>query len=161
MSPKIEIRPVKESEYATADLCINRSFSADLNHISRQGFFHEFDFAPWESLEFYWAVIVDDKPVSALMLIPFQLMIDYTPIQIIGLTGVGTDPDHRHNGYAGMLLDAVHAYFKKLGFDGAVLHSAADKLYHLHGYEIVFCLWQAKIPLKGLRRLISTYKPYL
>jgi GNAT superfamily N-acetyltransferase len=161
MCPKIEIRPVKESEYKFTDLCINRSFSSDLNHVTRQGFFNEFRFAPWESHEFYWAVFVDGKPVSGLMLIPFQLMIDYTPIQVVGLTGVGTDPDYRHKGYAGLLLDTVHSYFKNLGFDGAVLHSAADKLYHLHGYEFVFCLWQAKLPIKALRNLITINKDSL
>lgn len=143
---KIEVRPVKAEEKQAMELVINRSFSKDPSNPTRQGFFNQFQYRPLARSEFFWGVFVDQKPVAGLMLVPFELSVCNMSLHLAGLTGVGTDPDHRHKGYASLLLKGVHDYLKLNGFDGAVLHSAADQLYIKNGYEPCFLEWKAKIP---------------
>lgn len=134
----IEVRPVREDERSAMDLVIDRSFSQDPVHPTHQGFFHQFQYLPMARSDFYWGVFVDGKPVAGLMLVPFEILIDSTPLHLVGLTGVGTDPNYRHQGYSLRLLQAVHEFLLNEGFDGAILHSAADMLYLKAGYELCF-----------------------
>ncbi len=156
----IEIRPIRPEEKKAAELCINRSFSKNPDHIEPQGFFNQFNYMPMEREDLFWALFLKGKPVCALMLVPFQLTIGEMSLSLLGLTGVGTDPDHRRKGYASMLLNRLHTYMEKQGFDGAVLHSALDQLYYKNGYEFSFCTWGAIIEMNYLRidELLDDYQ---
>lgn len=143
---KIEVRPVKESEKTMVELCIARSFSKDPTNPIIPDFI-KIDLA---DSNFFWGVFVDGKPTAGLKLIPFEIQIEKTILRVLGLTGVGTDPDHRHKGYASMLLQGVHKYLRERGFDGTILHSAADLLYAKNGYEFAFCEWEGQVDPKKI-----------
>jgi GNAT superfamily N-acetyltransferase len=140
-SPVVEIRPVRPEERKAVDRCIDISFSQSVETIHHQGFFRQFDYIPLRRPEYYWAVFVDNEPVAGVMLVPFLLQIGHACFHLVGLTGVGTVPAHRHKGYSSKLLQAVHTYLKTQNLDGAVLHSAADQLYIKNGYELCFGDW--------------------
>lgn len=135
--PKIEIRPATPEEYEDVKLCIARSFADDPNNPGMPVFMK----GQIQHEDYLWAVFADNRPVAGTMLVPFRLDIDGTQVQVMGLTGVGTDPDFRHQGLATRLLQSVHQYVQSLGFDGMVLHSAADMLYRKQNYEFAFCEW--------------------
>jgi predicted acetyltransferase len=140
----VEVRPVKEHEEKLVELCIARSFSKDPTNPTIPDFIKIKLMDP----NFFWGVFVDGKPVAGLKLIPFEIQIEHTILHVLGLTGVGTDPNHRHKGYASKLLQGVHQFLKKKGFDGTILHSAADILYVKNGYEFAFCEWEHQINLE-------------
>ena len=105
----IVVRPVKKDERDKVRICIAWSFHKGslVNGLPEIPGFIQFE--PEED-SFFWAVFVDNEPVSALMLIPFEISVGITSFHVIGLTGVGTHPDHQHKGYASMLLKAVHKF---------------------------------------------------
>lgn len=143
---KIEVRPVTPLEKDVVELCIARSFSKDPNNPIIP------DFIKIELADpnYFWGVFLDGKPTAGLKLIPFEIQIEKTIFRILGLTGVGTDPNHRHKGYASLLLQGVHKYLKERGFDGTILHSAADLLYVKNGYEFAFCEWEGQVNPKKI-----------
>jgi predicted N-acetyltransferase YhbS len=143
--PRIEIRPVHESEMDAVRNCIMRSFSKDGEPIHEPGFFKQFEYPPLPHSDHCWAVFVEGTPVAALMLVPFTIQLEKCSFTTVGLTGVGTVPEHRHKGYSSQLIQKLHQHLKEKGFDGAVLHSAADLLYKKNGYEFAFCSWEGQI----------------
>ncbi|WP_371805581.1 GNAT family N-acetyltransferase [Candidatus Lokiarchaeum ossiferum] len=145
MLNNLVIRPVKPNEIEAVELCINRSFSKDPDNPCRQDFFQQFDYVPRQREEFFWGAFLDNKPVAGLLLIPFHIMLWYCPLHLVCMTGVGTDPKYRHQGIAKHLINHVHSAIQNEGFDGIVLHSAADELYQKLGYETSFSEWNLRI----------------
>lgn len=161
---KIEIRPVKPHEIEDVENCINRSFSQKLSQSWRQDFFKKLDYIPRDRAEFFWGVFIDGIPVSGVLLYPFSIMLDYTPIHLLQMTGLGTDLNYRHRGFASQLIQQVHNNIQMEGFDGIALHSAADDLYRKNGYQTVF--WDYTLRLdwspsvdSTIRHLFEKYDP--
>ncbi|MHA1821867.1 MAG: GNAT family N-acetyltransferase [Promethearchaeota archaeon] len=138
-----EIRPVLYEEYDKVKDLIALSFAKDPGNYEIPGFIE----ICLESEEFFWGVFIDGEPVSGTMLVPFQFHIGDASFQVLGLTGVATHPDHRHKGYAYRMINKIHEYAFAKGYDGCVLHSAADLLYRKLGYEHVFNDWQISLKL--------------
>ena len=141
----LEIRHVKPEETEAVELCIDRSFSKDPTNPCHQDFFEQFAYNPRQRQEFFWGAFLDGEPIAGLILIPFHLMLWYSPIHLLCMTGVATDLDFRHQGVAKRLIERVHDVIRKEGFDGIVLRSAADELYYKLGYETAFCEWTLRI----------------
>jgi predicted N-acetyltransferase YhbS len=158
-TPIIEVRPIKPEEKAAVDLCIDLSFSKSKEEISHQGFFRQMNYLPLRKQEFEWAVFVDHEPVAAVMLVPFHIQIGVACFHLVGLTGVGTHPDHRHRGYSTKLLQNVHQYLKQEGYHGVVLHSGADELYLKNGYEPCFGALTGIIQQQHFKEILNIKNP--
>lgn len=160
----VEIRPVQSHEIEEVERCINRSFSQNLTNSWRQEFFKKLKYIPRDRVEFFWGVFINGKPVSGVLLFPFSIMLEYTPIHLLQMTGLGTDINYRHQGYATKLIKQVHKSIQMEGFDGIALHSAADDLYIKNDYQTVF--WEYLLQLSwsptvnsNVRHLFEEYDP--
>ena len=147
----LKVRPATEKEYDAVKLCIARSFADDPDNPGMPVFMK----APMLRNDYLWGAFVDGSPVAGTMLVPFELEIDGCRIRVIGLTGVGTDPDFRRKGYASRLLEGIHEFVAGEGFDGMVLHSAADMLYRKLDYEFAFCAWEGSFSADMLEEFES------
>jgi GNAT superfamily N-acetyltransferase len=136
----IEVRPVKKSEMDIFIKCLSRGFAKDLENISVPGFVSQNNNLKLTD-EFYWGVFVDNIPVAGLIIIPLDFIIGYSTFHVVGFTGVATDPDHRHHGYATRLIQGVFTYLKQSGYDGVILQSSADLLYRKNGFGYTFWEW--------------------
>ncbi|MHA1339216.1 MAG: GNAT family N-acetyltransferase [Promethearchaeota archaeon] len=144
---KIEIRAVKPEEEREVKLVMARAFHKGEINANSEINIPDFIEQEIEDKEFFRAVFLNGKAVSALKIIPFELEIENIWLKLWGLTGVATDPAFQGHGYASMLLQDVFKLAFKRGIDLIILHSAADMLYRKNGFGFGFCSFESSIKL--------------
>ncbi len=160
---ELEIREVREKDMQTVKQMVSKAFSPNPEiEIKEQGFFKQLEHVPLPGPEYFRAGFVDGQPMTAVMAVRFVASFGFVPIKLAGYTGMGTDRAARGKGYASKLLQNFEKFLEARGFDGIVLHSAADMLYKKNGFEIVFGFGNFTISPDGLEKYLrseaDTYK---
>ncbi|MCR4792779.1 MAG: GNAT family N-acetyltransferase [Lachnospiraceae bacterium] len=84
-----------------------------------------------------YGVFEDDGTLASVMTVTYFRVFpcDDSPSGMIGhISGAYTHPDHRHKGFASMILDRIEADAVRLKADYLCMDSIADDLYLKHGY---------------------------
>jgi predicted acetyltransferase len=154
---ELEIREVREEEIQKVKLMVSKAFSPNPDvKIEDQGFFKQLEYVPLLSPEYFRAGFIDGQPMTSVMAVRFITAFGIVPMKIAGYTGMGTDRSARGKGYASKLLQEFEKFLEKRGFDGIVLHSAADMLYKKNGFEIVFGFGNFSIAPEGLEKYLQS-----
>jgi ribosomal protein S18 acetylase RimI-like enzyme len=153
----LEIREVRKEEIENVKEMVRRAFSSNPNgKVADHGFFRQLEHVPLSSPEYFRAGFENGVPVTALMAVRFIVTMGIVPFKIAGYTGMGTDRSARGKGYASQLLQHYEKFLENRGYDGIVLHSAADMLYKKNGFEIVFGFGEFSFTPEGLGKYIQS-----
>jgi len=159
----IKIRPVKKEEENNVKLMVAKAFRKNNIEGSENVEIPTFIEQEIEDDQFFRALFLDNKPVSALKIIPFELEIENIKLRAYGLTGVSTNPLYQRYGFASMLLKDVLEFAREREIDFIVLHSAADNFYRKNGFGFAFMAFESKLKIndkKDLEKLIENINSF-
>jgi predicted acetyltransferase len=97
-----------------------------------------------------WGLYDKGRLKSAMLSIPFQMMLDGRPVAVAGIGGVGTYPEDRRQGYVRMLYDRVFPQMRELGQVFSTLFPFSFPYYRRFGYELVYRKSVYELPLSEL-----------
>ncbi|MFG6116790.1 enhanced intracellular survival protein Eis [Halobacillus sp. MO56] len=83
-----------------------------------------------------FAVFEDDKMAAKLHLLPLQVFLNDTKIDMGGIAGVATWPEHRRKGYVGQLMKEALKRMREKGDSLSLLHPFSIPFYRNYGYEL-------------------------
>jgi len=89
-------------------------------------------------------VTLGGKIISALLIIPAEILINGFKVKMGGIGGVCTLPDYRRRGYAGELLRYTVKEMRRSGFITSILYPFSFAYYRKFGWELAsnVCLYR-------------------
>jgi len=125
---KMEIRPIKKSEFDELKRISRQAFVLNEERINRW-FTKDFDLSRTRAL------FVDGQMESVLEIIPFQVWFNDRKIPMGGISGVASPPESRRKGYVRKLMEYSLNDMKEKGFPISTLYPFSFDFYRKFGWE--------------------------
>jgi len=128
MGTKMEIRPIKKSEFDELKRVNRQAFVLTEERVNRW-FTKDFDLSRTRAL------FVDGRMQSLLEIIPFQAWFNDKKIPMGGISGVASPPESRRKGYVRKLMEYSLKDMKEKGFPISTLYPFSFDFYRKFGWE--------------------------
>ena len=99
----------------------------------------------------------DEKDVSGLLLIEYQMRFGSAELKMGGIAGVGTNEEHRNKGYSRRVMEDSTAFMTENGFDVAMLFGIPN-FYPKFGYATVLPETWIYLEMEEGQAAASTYQ---
>ncbi len=158
----VDIRPAKEEELEELVdvMCISFRTPPEERKMRRR----QIEAIPGMGVDNARVVTLDGKIISALIIIPAEILINGFKVKMGGLGGVCTLPDYRRRGYAGELLRYTVREMRRLGFITSALYPFSFAYYRKFGWELAsnVCLYKidpSNLPPFREKEKVKEYSP--